>query len=223
MLFRSADAFDAACHLQVESVERFSGELTKVKAELDSAAGDDRVLIACHNAGEVERLREVFADTEIAKAGRLDLTVGRIRGGFRMIDAKAMVIADHELFARAEVRRGTTRRRYESRAIDSFLDLNEGDLVVHLAHGIGIYRGLQVVEKGEDFEEEQLVLEFAEKTRLFVPIAKVDLASAARAAVTSTRTPGRYDVSSTKPSGCTISTFPCGLDQSARQQSGPAG
>ena len=171
----SADAFDAACHLQVESVERFSGELTKVKAELDSAAGDDRVLIACHNAGEVERLREVFADTEIAKAGRLDLTVGRIRGGFRMIDAKAMVIADHELFARAEIRRGTTRRRYESRAIDSFLDLNEGDLVVHLAHGIGIYRGLQVVEKGEDFEEEQLVLEFAEKTRLFVPIAKVDL------------------------------------------------
>jgi len=171
----AADTLESSCHLRVESVERFSGELTKVKAELDSAAGVDRVLIACHNAGEVERLTEVFAETDLARAGRLSLTVGRIRNGFRMIDAQTLVIADHELFARAEVRRATTRRKYESRAIDSFLDLNEGDLVVHIGHGIAFYRGLQVVDKGGDFAEEQLVLEFAEGTRLYVPIAKVDL------------------------------------------------
>ena len=39
------------------------------------------------------------------------------------------------------------RRRLESRAIDSFLDLAEGDLVVHLSHGIARYRGMQVLEK----------------------------------------------------------------------------
>ncbi|MDB5349514.1 MAG: transcription-repair coupling factor Mfd [Planctomycetota bacterium] len=173
----SASSLEATCHLRIESVERFSGELTKVKAELDGAAGLDRVLIACHNQGEVDRLGEVFADTKIAQSGRLNLTIGRIRSGFRMIDAETLVIADHELFARADIRRGTTRRRYESRAIDSFLDLNEGDLVVHISHGIAIYRGLQVVDKDKaaDFAEEQLVLEFAEGTKLFVPIAKVDL------------------------------------------------
>ncbi len=171
----SADSLETTCHLRIESVERFSGELTKVKAELDSAAGVDRVLIACHNRGEVDRLGEIFADTRFAQEGRLSLAEGRIRSGFRMIDAEALVIADHELFARADVRRGTTRRRYESRAIDSFLDLNEGDLVVHVNHGIAVYRGLQVVDKGADFAEEQLVLEFAEGTRLYVPIAKVDL------------------------------------------------
>ncbi len=171
----SASSLETGCHLRVESVERFSGELTKVKAELDSAAGLDRVLIACHNQGEVDRLGEVFADTKLAQAGKLGLTVGRIRAGFRMIDAQTLVIADHELFARADVRRGTTRRRYESRAIDSFLDLNEGDLVVHLNHGIAVYRGLQLVDKDAEYGEEQLVLEFAEKTRLYVPIAKVDL------------------------------------------------
>ena len=168
-------SFEATCHLSIESVERFSGELTKVKAELDAAAGLDRVLIACHNRGEVDRLGEVFSDTEISRSGRLTLTQGKIRSGFRMLAARTLVIADHELFARADVRRGTTRRRYESRAIDSFLDLNEGDLVVHVGHGIAVYRGLQVVDKGADFAEEQLVLEFAEGTRLFVPIAKVDL------------------------------------------------
>ena len=52
--------------MRIESIERFSGELTKVKAELESAAAGENVLIACHNAAEVERLGEVFSDTELA-------------------------------------------------------------------------------------------------------------------------------------------------------------
>ncbi len=172
----AAASLEATCHLRVESVERFSGELTKVKAELESAAAGDRVLIACHNAGEVERLGEVFAETSIAQAGRLILTVGRVRGvphdrrghpGHRRSRA----------LRGADVRRPVTRRRYESRAIDSFLDLNEGDLVVHVNHGIARYRGLQLVDRdaSADHAEETLLLEFAEGTKLFVPIAKIDL------------------------------------------------
>ena len=173
----AAASLETTCHLRVESVERFSGELTKVKAELDSASAGDQVLIACHNAAEVERLGEVFADTAIARDRRLHLTVGRIRAGFHMIDARALVIGDHELFARPDVRRPVTRRRYESRAIDSFLDLSEGDLVVHVNHGIARYRGLHMVDKGgpHDHAEETLLLEFAEGTKLYVPIAKIDL------------------------------------------------
>ena len=173
----AADSLETTCHLRIESVERFSGELTKVKAELDGAAAGDRVLIACHNEAEVERLGEVFAETELAQSGRLALTVGRIRAGFHMIDAGTLVIGDHELFARTDVRRPTTRRRYESRAIDSFLDLNEGDLVVHVNHGIARYRGLQLVDRepAADHAEETLLLEFAEGTKLYVPIAKIDL------------------------------------------------
>src|SRR5207253_11377426 len=123
----AASTLEVACQLRVESVERFSGELTKVKAELEGAASGDHVLIACHNAAEVERLGEVFSDTELARSGRLRLTVGRIRAGFHMVDARTLVIGDHELFARPDIRRPVTRRRYESRAIDSFLDLHEGD------------------------------------------------------------------------------------------------
>ncbi len=63
----SADSLETTCHLRIESIERFSGELTKVKAELDSAAAGESVLIACHNEAEVERLGEVFSDTELAR------------------------------------------------------------------------------------------------------------------------------------------------------------
>ncbi len=171
----AASSLEATAHLRVESIERFSGELVKVKAELDAAAGKDRVLIACHNEAEAERLREVFADSEIARSGRLELTVGRVRAGFHMIDARTLVIGDHELFARTDVRRPVTRRRYESRAIDSFLDLNEGDLVVHVNHGIARYRGLTLVNRSADHDEETLLLEFAEAAKIYVPVAKIDL------------------------------------------------
>ena len=168
-------SIEASCHLRIESVEHFSGDLAKVKAELETTAGDDRIVLACHNEGEAERLADVFAETKPARENRLNLVVGRVRAGFRMIDAETFVIGDHELFDRADVRRSAPRRRrYESRAIDSFLDLNEGDLVVHISHGIARYKGLQLVDRGE-FAEEQMVLEFAEAAKIYVPIAKVDL------------------------------------------------
>jgi transcription-repair coupling factor (superfamily II helicase) len=171
----SAASLEATCHLRMESVEHFAGELAKVKAELETVASSDRVIIACHNVGEAERLREVFADTSLQQSGRLELDVGHVRSGFRMLDAGVLIISDAELFDRTDIQRPAARRRYESRAIDSFLDLNEGDLVVHINHGIGVYRGLQFVDKGGEHVEEQLLLEFAEHAKLYVPIAKIEL------------------------------------------------
>ena len=171
----SADSLETTCHLRIESVERFAGDLAKVQAELDGIASSDRVVIACHNPGEVDRLAEVFRNTNVAGQGRLELVVGHVRSGFRLLDAGILVISDAELFDRTDVRRPVTRRRYESRAIDSFLDLNEGDLVVHVNHGIARYRGLQLADRGGDHAEEQLLLEFADQAKMYVPVAKVDL------------------------------------------------
>jgi transcription-repair coupling factor (superfamily II helicase) len=165
---------EATCHLRVESVERFSGDVAKLRDELDSATTDDLVLIACHNEGESKRLGEVLASSKLAQSDRLRLVLGRIRAGFRMVDAGIAVLSDYELFHREEVRQVLPRRRLESRAIDSFLDLSEGDLVVHVSHGIARYRGMQVLEKN-DQTEEHLQLEFREGTRVYVPASKIDL------------------------------------------------
>jgi transcription-repair coupling factor (superfamily II helicase) len=91
-----------------------------------------------------------------------------------MVDAGIVVLSDHELFHREEARQILPRRRLESRAIDSYLKLAEGDLVVHVSHGIARYRGMQIVEKNGQAEE-HLVLEFRERTRVYVPASKIDL------------------------------------------------
>ena len=165
-------------HLRVESVERFSGDVTKVRDELDSAAIDDFVLIACHNDAELKRLGDVLALGKLAQAGRLRLVLGRVHAGFRLIlDTAAggiVVLGDHELFHREQARTVLPRRQLESRALDSFLELQEDDLVVHLSHGIARYRGMHVLEKNGQTEE-HLILEFAGGTRVYVPASKIDL------------------------------------------------
>ncbi|HEV8062801.1 MAG TPA: transcription-repair coupling factor [Gemmataceae bacterium] len=169
-----APSVEATCHLRVESVERFSGEVGKLRDELDTVASGDRVLIACHNEAERKRLGEVLAAGQLAQSDRLRLAPGRVRAGFRMVEHGLVILSDYELFHREETRRIEPRRRLESRAIDSFLDLAEGDLVVHVSHGIARYRGMQVLEKNGRTEE-HLILEFREGTRMYVPASKIDL------------------------------------------------
>ncbi|MGE3808640.1 MAG: transcription-repair coupling factor, partial [Gemmataceae bacterium] len=212
----------ATCPQRVESVERFSGNVAKLREELATPAGNERVVIACHNEAERQRLAAVLgirlpddsdlktdarrpvdtetrgkADTETRRHGdtetevseppvpvsprlpvsasdSISLVIGRVHAGFRMVDAGVVVLGDHELFHREDARPVRARRRIESRAIDSFLDLTEGDLVVHVAHGIARYRGMQLLDKNGQ-QEEHLILEFRDRTLVYVPVSKIEL------------------------------------------------
>ncbi len=198
---------EASVHLKVESVERFSGNVQKVKDELDAVAGTDRVLIACQTDAEVSRLTEVLKAGALSQAHRLTLVTGHVRAGFRLIGSGIVVLGSHELFHRDLLPPGmkapgtvAPSRKVESRAIDSFLDLAEGDYVVHIAHGIGRFRGMKMLSKssvvlrqpsfdsepGEsepidegrmtnDAQEEHLILEFKGGVFLYVPASRIDL------------------------------------------------
>ena len=162
----------AACHLPIESIERFSGDIGRVKDELDQLGEGDEVYIVAPTEAEIERLREILSSTKLASAGRLHFPLGSLKQGFRLPQDNIVVITSGELFHRGELRRLPRRRL--GKAIDSFFDLREGDLVVHLAHGIGRYRGLQLIEK-QGQAEEHLAIEFDGGTKIFVPAVKIDL------------------------------------------------
>jgi len=89
-----APSVEATSHLRIESVERFSGEVSRVRDELDSvapareradAAEGDRVLIACYNDAECKRLGEVLAAGQLAQSDRLRLVTWRGRAWCRMV------------------------------------------------------------------------------------------------------------------------------------------
>ena len=105
---------------------------------------------------------------------RIRFCVGHVSHGFRLRTEKIVVLSDNELFGRTEVQRTTRRSKIESRAIDSFLDLNSGDLVVHLSHGIARFRGMEIQQKG-DHTEDHLSLEFGGGVKMYVPVSLIHL------------------------------------------------
>ncbi len=187
-------------HLRVESVERFSGNVARVRDELDAVAETEQVLIACQNEAEAKRVGEVLAAGRLAMSDRLRLVTGQVRSGFRLVDAELLVLGSQELFHRDEWAKRTSlhelapgpspipTRRVESRAIDSFLDLSPGDYVVHVGHGIARYHGMQMLDSTTSGigpavsrrtnthpREEHLLLEFRDGVFVYVPASKIDL------------------------------------------------
>jgi transcription-repair coupling factor (superfamily II helicase) len=165
-------SLDVTCHLKIESAERFSGDISKLREELEAAGIDQQVFIVCQTEAEVQRLTEIFGETGLAREGRLQFPVGHLQGGFRLVPARTLLLSAAELFQRTDTAR-PSRRRW-GRVIDSFLELNEGDFVVHVGHGIGRYLGLRLLEKGTQTEE-HLELEFQGGTKLFVPTTRIEL------------------------------------------------
>ncbi len=168
----AAGSFETTCHLKIESVERFTGEVQKVRDELEAACQDQEVFLVCQTEAEVKRLKEIFGTTSIATAGRLHLPVGQLTQGFRLVPARTVVLSSNEVFHRADVHR--TAQRKLGRVIDNFLELRENDLVVHVSHGIARYKGLKLLEK-EDQIDEHLELEFQGGTKLYVPVSRIEL------------------------------------------------
>ncbi|MGL4514974.1 MAG: transcription-repair coupling factor [Lacipirellulaceae bacterium] len=168
-----AGSLEETGHLGFESVERFSGDVHKVRDELEGVGRGQSAVVVCPTEAEVQRLGELLGETSLARDGRLALVLGRLSDGFRFVPEKTLVLSSAELFNRRDVARGKSRQ-LAGRAIDSFLELREGDLVVHLAHGIGRYRGMKLIEK-EGRAEEHLELEYDGGTRIYVPCSKIEL------------------------------------------------
>ncbi len=168
----ASGSMEAECQLRIESVERFSGDIAKVREELDTIGLGYDVYVVCPIEAEVERLREIFGNTRLAQAGKLHFPIGRLQAGFRLVSERLVLVSSGEMFHRQDLNRPTRRRL--GRVIDSFLELREGDYVVHLSHGIGRYRGMKLLEK-QGAVEEHLEVEFHGGTRIFVPASNIEL------------------------------------------------
>ncbi len=167
-------SLEATATLSVESVERFTGVLDRVRDELETVGRDQEVWVIAPTEAEEQRLSELLADTAPSRSHRLHFARGHLSGGFRVVPEKTVIISSAELFQREDSVAVRSPRKKLSRAIDTFLDLHEGDYVVHVAHGIGRYRGLKLLEKQTRIEE-FLEIEFAGGTKVYVPASSIDL------------------------------------------------
>ncbi|MFK8111779.1 MAG: DEAD/DEAH box helicase, partial [Rubripirellula sp.] len=158
--------------LKTSTADAFAMSLDETKSKIDSVAMGHDIVLVGDTPSDGERLTELLHDTAATREGRLHMVIAEISGGFRLLDAEVLVLTGAELFHRSPVRRGRTRAR--GKPIGSLMQLDPGDLVVHLSHGIGLYRGLKHIEKnGQHLEH--LTLEFDGGTKIYVPASRIGL------------------------------------------------
>ncbi len=172
---------DFAPERQQESLSLFGALATHVAAR--RRKGD--VVIASYSAGARERLSGLLADSgvtdarEIARAADLRgdnglaLAVWPLEHGF---EAPGLtVIAEQDVLGDRLIRAPRRRKRAENFLTEA-AGLTPGDLVVHVDHGIGRYRGLETIT-AMGAPHECLRLEYAGGDKLYLPVENIELLS----------------------------------------------
>ncbi|MGD9762572.1 MAG: transcription-repair coupling factor [Candidatus Binatia bacterium] len=107
-----------------------------------------------------------------ARATEVIIALGHLSEGFRIPEHRLVVITEADVFG--EARRRAAKRVSVSQLLRSLSDLKPQDYVVHLDHGVGIYRGLRHLQVAGT-EGDYLHLEYAGGDRLYLPVDRISL------------------------------------------------
>ncbi len=143
------------------------------------AAEDWRICMFFNNRGEEDRFKELISPKALEQAG-VRFCEGRLAKGFTVPHAKLAILTDAEIFGRYQ--HGRTQRlfkrvsRQRKAANSDFAQFQPDDYVVHAEYGIGRFEDIEVRERN-GVAEDVLVIEYAEDSKLYVPLEHAHLVS----------------------------------------------
>jgi len=127
----------------------------------------NELVVTTSFSAQLDRLRTIL------KKEKIEIKLSHLQNGFSMPEIGVHIWTDGNIFGRS-YRRKSRFKKTHSELIESFIDLNIGDPIVHVNHGIGIYKGLKrltAAGKIRDF----LVLEYRDHGILYVPLDQMSL------------------------------------------------
>ncbi|MDC7124537.1 MAG: transcription-repair coupling factor, partial [Spirochaetales bacterium] len=153
---------------QYNSPRAFFGNITYFREEIKSLqqAGYE-INIFAESLSQAERIKYLLKELNIEVYGT------GITAGFSLPDLKIMCIAESEIFGRRK-KLPSSIKKAKSEAIDTFVDLNPGDFVVHINYGIGLFKGIDRI-KTKKTERDYIKLEYKDSEMVFIPIEQVNL------------------------------------------------
>ncbi len=170
---------------QQESISLFGALAQHIKTRMQEGP----VVVASYSEGARERLSGLIEDeglaeaipisngTRIGKRG-LHLAVWALEAGFEGPwgdKGRLTVISEQDVLGDRLIRAPKKRRKAENFLTET-QSLSPGDLVVHVDHGIGRYQGMEVIQ-ALGAAHECLLLEYAEGSRLYLPVENIELLS----------------------------------------------
>lgn len=155
----------SAFKFDLEGPRSYFGNFTYLKEDLQGLE-DDNWDIEIYATTEVQkrRLEQMLSDFE-----SLHFHVGTPSAGFAIRSKRYIVICENEIFGRKK-QVVKTLQHTQTSVLDSFVELHEGDYVVHVNYGIGRFLKIDRVR-----DRDYIKIQFADKENLYVPIEQANL------------------------------------------------
>ena len=172
--------------LEGQEISSYFGNLDLFAKDLEKWQKEKQyIIILVRNEGRARRLAEILEERGIKRftTGRIEeyahlkstifISYGYLNYGFKLLNLKTVFITDQEIFGKERNKRYKLTRR-ESEPFFTVMDISSGDYVVHIDHGIGIYRGIvNLTVKG--VKQDYLLIEYAQGDKLYVPVDQINL------------------------------------------------
>ena len=164
----------------MKSIKNYQGKLSYIKDEIKAKIIQGwSIILTTSFEGQARRLSDIFSDPnpnsnfEILSDENPNIVLSTLSSGIELSDIKIMIITDHEIFGKSYRKRKHFKSK-SSRPIDTFLDLRPGDYVVHINHGIGIFRNIERMTAG-GLERDFIVIDYTDNDKLYVSLDQINL------------------------------------------------
>jgi transcription-repair coupling factor (superfamily II helicase) len=173
---------------EINSVElsNYQGQLDRLIDDILQKKNEEyKIVILSGTRARGERLVKTLADRGILSSykdqieqicqGEVVITFGNLLKGFEIKDYKLCVISDKEVFG--EAKRKLSKKKQNNKGISkisSFTELKLGDYVVHVNHGIGVYKGIKQIDVAGN-KRDYLDIVYDKGDKLYVPVDQLDM------------------------------------------------
>lgn len=106
--------------------------------------------------------------------GEVMVTKGSLRRGFEYPALHFVVVTESDIFGVRKKKKKRRVKQYDGAVIHSFNDLKIGDYVVHENHGLGIYQGIEKIER-DHVTKDYLKVAYAAGSNLYVPATSLEV------------------------------------------------
>jgi len=162
------------------NIDNYGGNFEKIKNDLDKYISKGKTVIFCiDNKNVVKRIvsyLEILDDVILTSEdniidGKINIINKYIVNGF-MYD-KYVVISSNDLFGKVEERKKKNNKYRVGTKISNITNLEKGDFVVHIDHGIGQYIEITTLTKN-GLKKDYIKLVYADGDVLYLPVEMID-------------------------------------------------
>lgn len=164
-------------HYDTKEIENFRGNFSLLKDfAMKQVFAKKKVIFCLSNENQVKKIQELFDDTAKRLSSfddalsDINVIIYRLHRGF-ILDSYC-VISEYDIEETKHAQIHYKNSYHIGRKIKDFNQIQEGDYVVHMQHGIGIYAGVITLTKN-GLKKDYIQINYQGNDRVYIPVEKI--------------------------------------------------